>query len=35
LSRSMGQPDLYPFALPRPAVAKLHFIHLVIAEPRT
>jgi hypothetical protein len=31
LSRSMGQPDLYPFALPRPAVAKLHFIHLVIA----
>ncbi len=32
LSRSMGQPDLYPFALPRPAVAKLHFIHLVIAQ---
>jgi hypothetical protein len=32
LSRSMGQPDLYPFALPRPAVAKLHFIHLVVAE---
>jgi hypothetical protein len=31
LSRSMGQPDLYPFALPRPAVAKLHFIHLVVA----
>jgi hypothetical protein len=31
LSRSMGQPDMYPFALPRPAVAKLHFIHLVIA----
>jgi len=31
LSRSMGQPDLYPFALPRPAVAKLHLIHLVIA----
>jgi hypothetical protein len=31
----MGQPYLYPFALPRPAVAKLHFIHLVIAEPRT
>lgn len=32
LARSMGQPDLYPFALPRPAVAKLHFIHLVIAQ---
>ncbi len=31
LSRSMGQPDLYPFALPRPAVAKLQFIHLVVA----
>ena len=32
LSRSMGNMDLYPFALPRPAVAKLHFIHLVIAQ---
>ena len=31
LSRSMGQADLDPFVLPRPAVAKLHFIHLVIA----
>jgi len=31
LSRSMGQQDLYPFALPRPAVAKLQFIHLVVA----
>lgn len=30
LSRSMGQQDLYPFALPRPAVAKLQFIHLVV-----
>jgi hypothetical protein len=32
LSRSMGQLDLYPFALPRPAVAKLHFIHLVVTS---
>jgi hypothetical protein len=32
LSRAMGQPDLYPFALPRPAIAKLHFIHLVVTE---
>ena len=32
LSRAMGQPDLYPFALPRPAVAKLHFIHLVVMQ---
>jgi hypothetical protein len=31
LSRSMGHADLYPFALPRPAVAKLQFIHLVVA----
>lgn len=30
LSRSMGQPDFYLFALPRLAVAKLHFIHTVI-----
>lgn len=27
LSRSMGQPDFYPFALPQAAVAKLQFIH--------
>jgi hypothetical protein len=32
LSRSMGHPDLYPFALPHPAVAKLHFIHLVVVQ---
>jgi hypothetical protein len=32
ISRSMGHPDLYPFALPRCAVAKLHFVHLVIAQ---
>lgn len=30
LTRSMGQPDFYPFVLPRKAVAKLHFIHEVI-----
>jgi hypothetical protein len=27
LNRSMGQRDLYPFALSRPAIAKLGFIH--------
>jgi hypothetical protein len=32
LSRSMGQQDLYPFALPLPAVAKLHFVHLLIGQ---
>ena len=31
MSRSMGQPDFYPFVLPRDVVAKLHFIHLVVA----
>ncbi len=27
INRSMGQPDLYPFVLPAPAVEKLRFIH--------
>ena len=30
MSRSMGQPDFYPFALPQTVIAKLHFVHLVI-----
>lgn len=30
LSRSMGQPDFYPFVLSRPAVAKLHLVHRVV-----
>jgi hypothetical protein len=30
MSRSMGQHDFYPFVLPRPAVAKLQFIHAVV-----
>ena len=34
LSRSMGQPDYYPFVMPRTAVGKLQFIHLVITEQR-
>ena len=32
LSRSMGQPDFYPFVLPPGVVGKLHFIHLVIQQ---
>ncbi|HET9642299.1 MAG TPA: putative zinc-binding metallopeptidase, partial [Burkholderiaceae bacterium] len=32
MSRSMGQHDFYPFVLPRPAVAKLQFIHLVVQD---
>lgn len=30
MSRAMGQPDFYPFVLPREVVAKLHFIHRVV-----
>jgi hypothetical protein len=32
LCRSMGQADFYPFAMPREAVTKLHFIHLVVCD---
>jgi hypothetical protein len=34
LSRSMGQPDFYPFVLPRAAVGKLQFIHQVVTQQR-
>lgn len=34
LARSMGQHDFYPFILPRPVVAKLQFISLVIRDGR-
>lgn len=30
MSRSMGQPDFYPFVLSAPAVRKLHFVHRVV-----
>jgi len=30
LTRSMGEPDFYPFILSKPAVRKLHFIHKVV-----
>lgn len=32
LSRSLGQPDFYPFALSAPVLKKLHFIHIFIAS---
>lgn len=32
MSRSMGQPDFYPFVLPLKVVAKLHFIHLLVTS---
>ncbi|MDA7418686.1 putative zinc-binding metallopeptidase [Xenophilus arseniciresistens] len=34
LSRSMGQPDYYPFVLPHAAVGKLQFIHQLVAAQR-
>jgi hypothetical protein len=34
LARSMGQPDIYPFTLPRPVVAKLQFVQIVVADSR-
>ena len=34
LNRSMGQPDLYPFALAEPVVAKLRFIHDLVGRCR-
>jgi hypothetical protein len=32
VTRSMGEPDFYPFVLSRPAVRKLHFVHQVVKE---
>jgi hypothetical protein len=32
MSRSMGQPDFYPFVLPHVVIAKLHFIHLLVTS---
>jgi len=34
LSRSIGQPDFYPFVMSRPVVAKLQFVHIVVKEAR-
>jgi hypothetical protein len=33
LNRSMGQPDLYPFLLPRAVIQKLGFIHSLVGCP--
>jgi hypothetical protein len=32
VTRSMGQPDFYPFVLSAPAVRKLHFVHRVVRQ---
>ena len=34
LAHSMGQPDIYPFTLSRPVVAKLQFVQIVVADSR-
>ena len=34
MARSMGVPDFYPFVMCRPVVAKLHLIHMVVADAR-
>ena len=34
LCRSMGQPDIYPFVMSRPALRKLQFIHIVVERSR-
>jgi hypothetical protein len=31
MARSLGEPDFYPFVMPRTVVRKLHFVHLVVA----
>jgi hypothetical protein len=35
MARSMGQADFYPFVMCKPVVAKLHFVHIVVADART
>lgn len=32
MARSMGQPDIYPFNLSKPAVAKLQFVQIVVSD---
>jgi hypothetical protein len=32
VTRSMGEPDFYPFVLSKPAVRKLHCVHRVVTE---
>jgi len=35
MARSLGQPDFYPFVMPRAVVRKLHFVSLVVNDART
>jgi hypothetical protein len=34
LSRSMGQPDFYPFVMPKPVVAKLQLVQMIVGDAR-
>jgi hypothetical protein len=33
LNRTMGQPDIYPFVLSAPAIAKLGYVHELVHAP--
>jgi hypothetical protein len=35
LSRSMGQPDFYPFVMPKPVVAKLQLVQMIVVDARS
>ena len=35
MARSLGQPDFYPFIMPRAVVRKLHFVNLVVNGARS
>jgi hypothetical protein len=35
MARSLGQPDFYPFAMPRAVVKKLHFVNLVVSGSKS
>mgnify|MGYP001824258481 FL=1 len=35
MARSLGQPDFYPFVMPRSVVRKLHFVTMVVNDART
>jgi hypothetical protein len=35
MARSLGQPDFYPFVMPRAVVKKLHFVNLVVTGAKS
>ncbi|MBS0321867.1 MAG: putative zinc-binding metallopeptidase [Proteobacteria bacterium] len=34
MARSLGESDFYPFIMSRPVVAKLHLVHMIVADAR-